>query len=300
MMWIKVWKWLGIFLGAFIYSIGLNAFLVANHLAEGGFVGISLLLLYKLGWPLGLTFFLLNIPVLIPGWIVFGHEFILRTTVGVVAVSVFSSLTSHLQVPTHDPLLAALYAGVITGFGLGLIFRTGATTGGADIIARLVQHFFRVSMGRTLFAIDVCVISLVAIIIGRETAMYSLVALFVASRLVDFVLEGVQSSRALMIVSDAHKEIVAAIHDQLERGTTLLKASGGYTGADKNVVYCVVPRMELPRVQSIIANIDSEAFVVVSSVHEVLGEGFTYDSPPDPAMPKSTPKSTPEPTPPTL
>lgn len=278
-MWRKVWRWLVILTGAFIYSIGLNAFLVANHLAEGGFVGISVLLLYKLGWPLGLTFLLLNIPVLIPGWIMFGHEFILKTTVGVIAVSLFSSLTSQIQMPTHDPLLAALYAGVVTGFGLGLIFRTGATTGGADIIARLIKHFFRISMGRTLFIIDVCVIGLVVVVIGKETAMYSLVALFVASRVVDFVLEGVQSGRALTIISDAHQEIVAAIHQQLERGTTLLKASGGYTGSEKNVVYCVVPRMEVPRVQSIVAKIDSRAFVVVSSVHEVLGEGFTFDTP---------------------
>lgn len=278
-MWGKVWKWLAIFVGAFIYSIGLNAFLVANHLAEGGFVGISILLLYKLGWPLGLTFLILNIPVLIPGWLVFGHEFIVKTTLGVIAVSLFSSLTSHFQVPTHDPLLAALYAGVVTGLGLGLIFRTGATTGGSDIIARLIQHFFRLSMGRTLFGIDVVVIGLVALVIGRETAMYSLVALFVASRVVDFVLEGVQSGRALTIISDEYEAIVQAIHEKLERGTTLLNASGGYTGDQKQVVYCVVPRTEVPRVQSIVAAVDPRAFVVVSSVHEVLGEGFTYKDP---------------------
>lgn len=270
---------MAIVVGAFIYSIGLNGFLVANHLAEGGFVGISLLLLYKAGWPLGITFLVLNIPVLIPGWLVFGYRFILKTAVGVIAVSVFSSVTSHFRVPTHDPLLAALYAGVVTGFGLGIIFRSGATTGGSDIIARLLRHFFKFSMGRTLFAIDLCVITLVAVIVGRETAMYSLVALFVASRVVDFVLEGVQSGRALTIISDEHEKIVAAIHDQLERGTTLLKASGGYTGSEKRVIYCVVPRTEVPRVQSIVARIDPRAFVVVSSVHEVLGEGFTYDSP---------------------
>ncbi|KPV44862.1 YitT family protein [Alicyclobacillus ferrooxydans] len=278
-MWVKVWNWMAIVVGAFIYSIGLNGFLVANHLAEGGFVGISLLLLYKAGWPLGITFLVLNIPVLIPGWLVFGYRFILKTAVGVIAVSVFSSVTSHFRVPTHDPLLAALYAGVVTGFGLGIIFRSGATTGGSDIIARLLRHFFKFSMGRTLFAIDLCVITLVAVIVGRETAMYSLVALFVASRVVDFVLEGVQSGRALTIISDEHEKIVAAIHDQLERGTTLLKASGGYTGSEKRVIYCVVPRTEVPRVQSIVARIDPRAFVVVSSVHEVLGEGFTYDSP---------------------
>lgn len=271
-------KWLLILVGAFIYSFGLNAFLIANHLAEGGFVGISVLLLYKLGWPLSVTFLVLNIPLLLPGWKFFGKTFIMQTGVGVLAVSVFSAVTAKIHVPTHDPLLAALYAGVVTGLGLGIIFRTGATTGGADIIARLAQHFFRISMGRTLFSIDVCVIGLVAIVIGRETAMYSLVALFVASRVVDFVLEGVQSGRALTIISNSYEEIAAAIHAKLERGTTFLRASGGYTGEEKQVVYCVVPRTEVPRIQDIVEKIDPRAFVVVSSVHEVLGEGFTYDS----------------------
>ncbi|GMA48705.1 membrane protein [Alicyclobacillus contaminans] len=272
-------KWFLIGLGGLIYSVGLNAFLVANHLAEGGFVGISVLLLYKLHWPLGLTFFLLNIPLLIPAWKKFGHDFILRTTVGVVAVSLFSSLTANLQLPTPDHLLGALYAGVVTGLGLGLIFRAGATTGGADIIARFVRHWYGYSMGKTLFAIDVLVIGMVAFIIGREVAMYSLVALFVSSRVIDFVIEGVKAGKAVHIISDKHSEIVEAIHAKLERGTTLLDASGGYTGAEKRVIYCVVAREEVGRIQQIVHDIDPRAFVVVNDVHEVLGEGFTYPSP---------------------
>ncbi|WP_035462023.1 YitT family protein [Alicyclobacillus macrosporangiidus] len=271
-----IWKWLSILAGALIYAIGLNAFLVSNHLAEGGFVGISVLLLYLLHWPLGLTFFLLNIPLLWVGWRVFGHEFIVLTTGGVVAVSLFSSLTARIQLPTHDPLLGALYAGVVTGFGLGLIFRTGATTGGSDIIARLVRHRYGVSMGRTLFVIDVCVIGIVAVLIGRETAMYSLVALFVASRVIDFVIEGTRRGKALTIVSDNPEAIADAIHRQLERGTTLFQAVGGFTGTPRQVVYCVVSREEVVRVQQIVYAADPRAFVVVNDVHEVLGEGFTW------------------------
>ncbi|MCL6592898.1 MAG: YitT family protein [Alicyclobacillus sp.] len=265
--------------GACVYSLGLNLFLVANHLAEGGFVGISLLLLYKLHWPLGLTFFLLNVPLLVLAWRVFGREFLYFTGLGVISVSVFSSLTARWQLPTHDPLLGALYAGVVTGLGLGLIFRTGATTGGSDIIARLVRHAYGVSMGKTLFAIDVCVIGGVALLVGRETAMYSLVALFVASRVIDFVIEGSKSGKALTIVSEHYPEIVAAIHQQLGRGTTLLQAVGGYTGTARPVVYCVVAREEVIRVQKLVQSVDPRAFVVVNDVHEVLGEGFTYHPP---------------------
>lgn len=277
---LKRWQpysdWILIVTGAFIYSIGLNAFLVANHLAEGGFVGISLLLFYKLGWPLGLTFFVLNIPLLIIAWRQFGLSFVLKTLVGVVAVSVCSSLTSKWRVPTHDPLLAALYAGVVTGLGLGVLFRTGATTGGADIIARLVRQKKGIAMGRVMFSMDVCVIALVAIVIGRETAMYSLVALFVGSRVIDFVIEGANSGRALMIISAHTDRISEAILTGIGRGTTLLKARGGFTGRDLEMIYCVVAREEVVRVQHIVQAIDANAFVVVNNVHEVLGEGFTF------------------------
>jgi uncharacterized membrane-anchored protein YitT (DUF2179 family) len=270
-------RWLMILVGAFIYSLGLNVFLVANHLAEGGFVGISLMLLYKLHWPLGVSFLVLNIPLLLLSWRMFGTEFVIKTATGVGAVSLFSWLTSKWLLPTGDPLLGALYAGVVTGFGLGLIFRAGATTGGSDIIARLVRHYKGIAMGRTLFAIDVCVIGVVALIIGYKTAMYSLVALFIASRVVDFVLEGVNTGKALTIISEFNVEIAAAIHEQLDRGTTLLQARGGFTGLDKQVIYCVVPREEVPRVQRIVSNVDPRAFVVVNNVHEVLGEGFTFE-----------------------
>lgn len=277
-MWRKWASWGWIVVGAFVYSLGLNGFLIANHLAEGGFVGISVMLLYKLHWPIGITFLLLNIPVLIPGWKLFGHEFILKTSLGVVLVSVFSSLTAGFHVHTPDPLLGALYAGVVTGLGLGLIFRTSATTGGADIIARMVRHFKGMAIGRTLFLIDVIVIGLVAVVIGRETAMYSLVALFVSSRVIDFVIEGVNAGKAVLIISEHNEEIAQAIHREMERGTTLLRARGGYTGAERDIVYCVVSRTEVVRIQRIVAKTDPRAFVVVNNVHEVLGEGFSFPS----------------------
>lgn len=275
----RITSWALIFVGALIYSLGLNAFLVANHLTEGGFVGISVLLLYKLKWPLGITFLLLNIPVLIPGWRLFGHEFILKTSVGVIAVSLFSWLTAKLQVPTTDPLLGALYAGVVTGLGLGLIFRTGGTTGGADIIARLVRHYWGMSMGKVLFGIDLLVIASAALVIGYQTAMYSLVALFVSSRVIDFVIEGVSGGKAILIISNDHERIAQEIHHKLNRGTTFLNARGGYTGNERPVIYSVVPREEVNRVQQIVAKVDERAFVVVYDVHEVMGEGFTYPSP---------------------
>lgn len=270
-------EWLMIVVGSVIYSIGLNAFLITNHLAEGSFVGISVLLYYLFHFPIGLTFFILNIPLLILAWRMFGREFVLKTGVGVVGVSVFSEVTKFIQVPTHDPLLAALYAGVVTGLGLGLIFRTGGTTGGADIIARILRHYRGIGMGKTLFSIDLIVLCFVVIVVGKQIAMYSLVALFVSSRVIDFVIEGAQSGKALTVVSTKHNEIIEEIHRKLDRGTTLLEARGGFTGEIRPVIYCVVAREEVVQVQRIIHDVDASAFVTINHVHEVLGEGFTYD-----------------------
>ncbi|WP_342767165.1 YitT family protein [Sulfoacidibacillus thermotolerans] len=264
-----------IVLGSFIYSIGLNAFIVGNQLAEGGFVGLSIVLLYKMSIPIGASFLILNIPVLILGWHFFGRKFIIKTMLGVVAVSIFTVLTQHLAEPVHDRLLAALYGGVICGAGLGIIFRSGGTTGGVDILARIVRHFFNHSMGRIMFASDVVVISLVALVINMETAMYSLVALFVSSRVIDFVIEGISASRAAMIISDHWNEIADRIHTEMGRGTTLFYGQGGYTGEAKQIVYCVVSRDEVVRLQQLVHEIDDRAFVVLNDVNDVLGEGFT-------------------------
>ncbi|MCX7568660.1 YitT family protein [Tumebacillus sp. DT12] len=266
---------LGIIAGAFLFTFGLNNFIIANKLAEGGFVGVSLLLLYQFDIPLGLSFLALNIPLFFIGWRRFGRQFIVKTIVGVVAVSVASEVTQGwFQMGVQDRLLAGLYGGVFAGLGLGLIFRCGGTTGGVDIIARIVNHRFGWSMGRTIFAVDVIVITAIAFIVGIDNAMYSLVALFVAARVIDVVVEGVSNSKAMFIISTDPQAIADKIHTELERGTTLLKGIGGYTGQDKEVLYVVVSREEIARIQEMCREIDPTAFLVVNDVHDVLGEGF--------------------------
>lgn len=266
---------LGIIAGAFLFTFGLNNFIIANKLAEGGFVGVSLLLLYQFDIPLGLSFLALNIPLFFIGWRRFGRQFIVKTIVGVVAVSVAAEVTQGwFQMGVQDRLLAGLYGGVFAGLGLGLIFRCGGTTGGVDIIARIVNHRFGWSMGRTIFAVDVIVITAIAFIVGIDNAMYSLVALFVAARVIDVVVEGVSNSKAMFIISTDPQAIADKIHTELERGTTLLKGIGGYTGQDKEVLYVVVSREEIARIQEMCREIDPTAFLVVNDVHDVLGEGF--------------------------
>lgn len=270
-------NWIGITIGAAILSFGINNFIIANELAEGGFFGISLLLYYLFELKFGYTFLIMNIPLFYIGYRIFGKDFLIKTFVGVFLVSLFSLIIPGNIAPSipEDKLLAALYGGVVNGIGLGLIFRFGATTGGSDIIARIVNFKWGYSIGRTLFAIDILVISIVAVIAGTKIAMYSLVALFIAAKVIDVVIEGVSTSRSAMIISDHTLQIAQVIQDKLGRGTTLLRGRGGYTGQAKEVLYCVVSREEILRVQRIVHDIDPSAFVIVTDVNDVLGEGFS-------------------------
>lgn len=261
-------------LGAFIFSFGLNYFIIANQLGEGGFTGIALLLNYIFDWPVGLTILVLNIPLFIVGWIKLGRNSMIYTIIGTTLLSLFISLTKNLQSPLEDQLLVSLYAGVTIGLGLGIIFRHGGTTGGVDLIARLVNKYYGISMGRTMFTLDAIIITISALYLGKERAMYTLIVVFLGSRVIDFVQEGAYAAKAATIISDHAPEIASRIMNEMDRGATLLKGKGGYTGSEKEVLYCVVSRTELTRLKMLVHSIDNKAFIVVNDVHDVLGEGF--------------------------
>lgn len=259
--------------GAFIFAFGLNFFLVANRLAEGGVTGISLILFYLFQIPIGATILALNVPLFIIGWRLLGRGFAVRTVFGVVMVSLFVEILGGFREPT-DPLLAALYGGALTGLGLGLIFRAGGTTGGSDILARILWHFRGLEMGRTIFALDVLVVSTSGLLLGRNQALYTLVAMFVASRVIDTIQQGLFLAKAVIIVSDQSRQIADRIMTEMERGTTILEGKGGYTSREKEILYCVVTRGELTRLKLLVREVDPAAFVVVQDAGEVLGEGF--------------------------
>ncbi|MBM7865327.1 DUF2179 domain-containing protein [Heliobacterium gestii] len=266
---------LGITFGGLIFAFGLNYFIIANHLAEGGLTGVALTLHYLFGWPVGSTYLIMNIPLFAIGWRVLGTEFALKTVLGTVVASIGVDLTHAFQSPMPgDLLLASLYGGSAIGLGLGVIFLFGGSTGGGDIVARLVNHRWGLPMGRVLFMVDVVVITSVGFIFGQSVAMYTLVAVFVASRIIDFVQEGAYTARAAMIISEKSPEIAQRVLEELERGATVFNARGVYTDAEKNVLYCVVSRSELVRLKSLVYEIDPRAFMIINEVHEVLGEGF--------------------------
>jgi uncharacterized membrane-anchored protein YitT (DUF2179 family) len=267
--------------GSLIFAMGINYFAIPSNLAEGGFTGISLLLFYLFGFSPGLVILLLNIPLLFVGYKVFGKQTFIYTILGIASSSFFLEITNNIVTwfgpPPEDTLLCTLYTGVLVGIGLGLIFRTGGTTGGVDIIARLVNKFYGWSIGRTMLMFDFGVILSSVFIIGLDMAMYTLVSVFISARVIDFVIEGLNASKAVTIVSNRPQELAGTIVKKMNRGVTILTGRGGYTGKTREVLYVVVGRNELPKLKQIVHQIDPLAFVVVGDARDVLGEGFSYE-----------------------
>ncbi|MEQ2528117.1 YitT family protein [Robertmurraya yapensis] len=278
---LKIKSILLILLGSAIFSFGIVHFNMQNNLAEGGFTGITLLLYFLFDLDPSYTNLILNIPVFIIGWKLLGRNVFLYTLIGTISVSVFLWIFQRYRfnIPLNDDLaLAALFAGVFIGIGLGIIFRAGGTTGGVDIIAKLAQKYLGYSMGKAMFMFDAVVITLSLILyLDYREAMYTIVAVFVAARVIDFMQEGAYSARGAMIISDMNDEISEKIMKEMDRGVTALKGHGSFTKQEKNVLYCVVGRNEIVRLKNLVTSVDPHAFVSVSVVHDVLGEGFTLD-----------------------
>lgn len=270
-----------ILFGASIFSFGLVHFNMENNLSEGGFTGITLLLYFLFEIPPAITFIVLNIPIFIIGWRLLGKLTFIYTIIGTFSVSIFLWLFQtyfKISMPLHEDLtLAALFAGTFIGVGLGIIFRVGGTTGGVDIIARLVRKYFGWSIGKTMLVFDALVITASLIYLDYREAMYTLLAVFIGTRVIDFIQEGAYKARGAMIISEKADEIVEQITKVLERGVTILDGRGSFTGQKREVLYCVISRGELTRLRQIIKEIDPVAFVALMDVHEVLGEGFTLD-----------------------
>jgi uncharacterized membrane-anchored protein YitT (DUF2179 family) len=278
---LKLKNILFILIGTAIMAFGLVNFNMQNKLAEGGFTGITLLLYFMFKWDPSYTNLILNIPLFFIGWKLLGRNAFIYTLLGTVGLSVFLWIFQRysIDMPLKDDLtLAALFAGVFLGIGLGIIFRYGGTTGGVDIIARLVQKYAGWSMGKTMFIFDICVIAAsVLTYLNYKQAMYTLVAVFIGARVIDFIQEGAYTARGAMIVSERNEDISKKIMEEMDRGVTVLKGYGSFTKIEREVLYCVVAKNEIVRLKNLITSVDPHAFVSVTVVHDVHGEGFTLD-----------------------
>ncbi|WP_261381215.1 YitT family protein [Paenibacillus cremeus] len=271
-----------ILLGTAIYAFGLHYFIIPNELMEGGITGISLLLHYIFGLPPSVTSLIMNFPLFYLGWRVLGKSSMLYTIIGTVSVSFFLwvmelLIQKGLIVPfrtEHDYFLVTAYAGFTVGTGLGIVFRYGGTTGGADILARIAQKLKGWSMGQIILCIDGVVIGSSILFIPKEKILYTFVAVFIASKMIDIIIEGAYAARAFTIITDHSETVAAAITKELDRGATLFPAVGAYSKQNKNVIYCVVARSEMKRLKDIVYVVDPLAFIIITEVHDVVGEGF--------------------------
>ena len=268
--------------GTAIYAFGLHYFVLPNTLMEGGVTGIGLLLYYIFDWPLSVTTLLLNVPLFLAGWKKLGWRAMALTLYGTVCLIVSLWLMERavdmgLIVPLAgrgDLILPALYAGVTLGTGLGIVFRFGATTGGMDIAARILVRQYGWSMGRTILGLDAAVIGSSLFFVPVERVLYTLVVVFITSKVIDFVQEGAYAGKAFTIITERGDEIAEAVTRKLDRSATILPARGGYTKASKDVVYCIVGRSEARMLRQIVHDIDPKAFFAISDAHDVIGEGF--------------------------
>ncbi len=262
-----------ILLGAILYSVGLELFLVPNSMIDGGVMGIAIMVSHVSGLPLGIFTLLLNIPFFFIGYKQIGKSFTFFTLFSVLAVSIIISLLRPVPSLTHQPILGSLFGSVIVGVGVGLIIRNGGSLDGSEIIAIILDKKVGFSIGEIVMFFNLFILSSAGFIFGWDRAMYSLIAYFISFKAIDVVVEGLDESRSVMIISDRYQEITDALRDRLGRSGTFLEAKGSYMNGDSTVLYLIVSRLEIAKLKSIVLDFDSNALVTIGSV-EVAGKKY--------------------------
>ncbi|MHB8124814.1 MAG: YitT family protein [Desulfitobacteriaceae bacterium] len=273
--WSEIRDLTGIIMGAGIVGASINSLILPNHIADGGITGIAIILHYLFGWPVSIAIFLLNLPLFIIGLRIVGRRFLIYSIIGVIGVAFILNATLNITVITHDPLLASIFGGVLSGIGMGLIFRSRGSLGGTDILAVFFSRTTQFSVGQILLGIDAVIFLGTALLFRPETAMYAMVYMFIASKVIDLVQEGMNHSKSVMIVTCKPQQIAQEIMSRLERGVTFLNAIGAFSGEPKQIVYCVISRAELSQIKEIVREYDPLSFMAISEVPEVVGEGFS-------------------------
>jgi uncharacterized membrane-anchored protein YitT (DUF2179 family) len=263
-----------IIMGAMLVSVGLEIFLVPNNVIDGGVVGISIILAHLTGIKLGFLLFLLNIPFLVIGYKQIGKTFAISTLVGVTTMSIGTMLLHPIPVLTEDPFLAAVFGGIILGVGVGLVIRYGGSLDGTEIIAILLNKKSVFSVGEIVMFFNIFILASAGFVFGWDRAMYSLIAFYIAFKMIDITIEGFEESKSVWIISDFYKEIGDALLARLGRGVTYLNGEGGFTGDDKKVVFCIVTRLEQAKLKSIVEEVDPTAFLAIGNIHDVKGGRF--------------------------
>ena len=267
-------KYLLLFVGTIITAVGLEIFLVPNNIIDGGIVGISIMSSHLTGKPLSLFLILLNLPFLYLGYKQIGKTFAISTLFSILSLAYWVSVFHPIPGLTNDLFLAAVFGGIIVGLGVGLIIRYGGSLDGTEIVAILLDKRSSFSVGEIIMFFNLFILTSAGLVFTWDKAMYSLVAYFIAFKVIDITIEGLDESKAVLIVSDRPDEIADALMARLGRGVTILHGAGGYSKENKQILYSVITRLEMAKLKAIIDDIDEDAFVTINDVHEVMGGRF--------------------------
>jgi uncharacterized membrane-anchored protein YitT (DUF2179 family) len=284
--WINSRDYFVIAFASLIQAVSLRIFFVPANLASGGVSGISQLINHFTGWPIGLMILIGNVPLFALGWrFLGGRRFAMRTALAILAYSFFTDLLLKIPAFTYyanilindlkgDIFLNSLYGAIVSGIGFGLVYRARGTSGGSDILARILNKWRGISMTQSYLMVDTAVILSAGFVFGWKQALYAMITLYVSGLVSETVLEGGETVRTAMIVTSKPEDVSARVLEDLQRGVTYLEGRGAYTGSSRPVLYCVVSLAEVATLKTIVHEIDPEAFMVIGVAHEALGEGF--------------------------
>ena len=276
----QIKKYVLIVLGCAVYGIGFQFFCFPNRIISGGVMGVAMIINALSGLPVGVMTILMNVPLFLVAWKHFGLDFLIGSLVGMLLMSVFVDLLAVTGYSaTSDPMLGAVIGGVLKGAGMGLVFCTGATTGGMDIVVKFLrQRYNHLNFGTLMLVIDVSVIVLYALILSAhnyESAMYSLIAMFVSTKVIDLLLYGLDNSCICYIISGNSEALIREITSgRMHRGVTVLEGEGAYSHQKKHVIMCVIKRNQIPEVRRLVRSVDEHAFVIMMDAKNVFGNGF--------------------------
>ncbi|MGE7091625.1 YitT family protein [Lysinibacillus sp. NPDC048646] len=270
----SILEYVYVIVGAAIVAIGFNVFLLPNQVASGGVSGISTILHGLFGWKPGLVQYAFNIPLFLAGVVLLGKKFGVKSFVGTVILPFIVLLTNNWDPWTNNPLLGALFGGIIVGVGIGLVFKGNASTGGTDLLAQIITKYTGLTLGTSVLLIDGVIAISAAVVFDLEKGLYALIGLYVTTKTIDIIQLGFSQSKMVYIITMKQDEVRDAIYAEIDRGVTKLPAIGGYTGEARPVLMVVVYQTEFTKLKQLIKNVDPSAFVIVSDAYEVLGEGF--------------------------
>lgn len=270
----KLKRFIFITIGAILMAIALELFLVPNKLLDGGIVGISIMMSHFLKLPIGLFIFILNIPFFYLGYKQIGKTFAFSTLYGIGILSIGTALLHPVPAFADEKFLVTIFGGAILGLGVGIVIRYGGSLDGTEILAILINNKTPFSVGEIVMVINFFIYTAAGFVFTWESAMYSVIAYFIAAKTIDIVQQGLDESKSVWIISDQYVEIGDAINNRLGRGVTYLKGEGAYTGDDKKVIFCVITRLEEFKLKDIVNHYDDSAFVAIGNVSEVKGGRF--------------------------